>query len=975
MTYKNIPVLLALLFSVLMGVKAQELRDFTFSHLGTADGMHTQRVYSILQTSDGALWWSTKNGVERYNGVNIKHYLLGDADMYSDYAGKRINLCNHFDKDVKAPDASGILAFDNKGRIFAYNVSHDEFVLKEDICGMLKEQVDLNDILQTAGGYWLATNKGIFFLHDHQLIPVVRKCHANYIIPVNATLLFCTRQGVMEYKQKPKEMPKPNTAMRAIVPYDVESGYYDHVYNKVWLGGYSSGIRILTPKKQGYQEINIGMTHNPVRVFYPYDMHSMLIGIDGMGVYKSARNVSEGTASVNLLFNANDGPHGVLHGNGIYSLIRDFWGNIVIGSYSGGIDIARPVGTTVAIFQHTANNHQSLLNDHVNSVCQSPSGKLLIGTDNGVSIYDPKSERWGHACEGSVVLNLCKTPQGSILAATYGQGVMELTEDGQAHTLYSTANGTLRDDHVYKLLYDREGNLWIGGLDGELTQLTAAGARYYPLHYVKDMLQLPDGRIAVGTTYGITLLTPSNGKREELNYYPKQEKDCNNFVHTMYLNDDRELWIGTDGGGIYVYDLTTGQSRHLTTRNGLPSNYVNSIHKDVLNRIIIATEHGLSFADPKNNDRIIGVNYCYGVDREYTSRSVINLDNGHMVLGSTTGALVVNPNHIQEINYTAKLNLSALVCDEDTDEDWKERVHRQLSDRRLDLSYGQRTFELFFEAINLRNQSDIVYQYKVDGGEWSSPSSQQFIRFTSMEPGKHRLSLRCVSRTCGAELDEISLTIKIGQPWWNTWWMWIIYLFLLAMAFYGAWRVYHLHTKYMRLVVNNPSLNADVVRKGEISHGGPQGTVPGMAAARKPLECTEGEMRDEGGETRDEGGEMRDEGGEMREEEDEGSEFISRATTLIIDNISDSDFTIDCLCREMAMSRTLFYVKLKSYTGKSPQDFIRVIRLERAAALLRNGRPVTDAAALTGFDNPKYFSTVFKKYFGVSPSEFKKSRD
>lgn len=101
MTYKNIPVLLALLFSVLMGVKAQELRDFTFSHLGTADGMHTQRVYSILQTSDGALWWSTKNGVERYNGVNIKHYLLGDVDVYSDYAGKRINLCNHFGKDVK----------------------------------------------------------------------------------------------------------------------------------------------------------------------------------------------------------------------------------------------------------------------------------------------------------------------------------------------------------------------------------------------------------------------------------------------------------------------------------------------------------------------------------------------------------------------------------------------------------------------------------------------------------------------------------------------------------------------------------------------------------------------------------------------------------------------------------------------------------------------------------------------------------
>jgi AraC-like DNA-binding protein len=70
------------------------------------------------------------------------------------------------------------------------------------------------------------------------------------------------------------------------------------------------------------------------------------------------------------------------------------------------------------------------------------------------------------------------------------------------------------------------------------------------------------------------------------------------------------------------------------------------------------------------------------------------------------------------------------------------------------------------------------------------------------------------------------------------------------------------------------------------------------------------------------------------------------------------------------MSRTLFYLKLKTYTGKSPQDFIRIIRLERAAALLRNGSSVMDAATLTGFENPKYFSTVFKKYFGVSPSKY-----
>ena len=104
--------------------------------------------------------------------------------------------------------------------------------------------------------------------------------------------------------------------------------------------------------------------------------------------------------------------------------------------------------------------------------------------------------------------------------------------------------------------------------------------------------------------------------------------------------------------------------------------------------------------------------------------------------------------------------------------------------------------------------------------------------------------------------------------------------------------------------------------------------------------------------------------------DDTGKEFVDKATGLIMERLSDTDFTINDLCREMAMSRTLFYVKLKSYTGKSPQDFIRIIRLERAASLLRSGSTVTDAATMTGFDNPKYFSTVFKKYFDLPPSKY-----
>lgn len=100
--------------------------------------------------------------------------------------------------------------------------------------------------------------------------------------------------------------------------------------------------------------------------------------------------------------------------------------------------------------------------------------------------------------------------------------------------------------------------------------------------------------------------------------------------------------------------------------------------------------------------------------------------------------------------------------------------------------------------------------------------------------------------------------------------------------------------------------------------------------------------------------------------------FVDKATQTVLDHLDEEDFDVNHLCREMAMSRTLFYGRLKTLTGKAPQEFMRLIRLEQAAALLRKGVPVLDVATRCGFPNSKYFSTVFKKHFGMPPSKYKK---
>ena len=100
-------------------------------------------------------------------------------------------------------------------------------------------------------------------------------------------------------------------------------------------------------------------------------------------------------------------------------------------------------------------------------------------------------------------------------------------------------------------------------------------------------------------------------------------------------------------------------------------------------------------------------------------------------------------------------------------------------------------------------------------------------------------------------------------------------------------------------------------------------------------------------------------------------EFMEKVLAVMDKSCSDPLFQVDDLCREMAMSRTAFYNKLKAVTGKAPNDFIRIFRLERAAELLSSGGlTVTEAADRVGFSDAKYFSSCFRRHFGVSPSKY-----
>lgn len=100
-------------------------------------------------------------------------------------------------------------------------------------------------------------------------------------------------------------------------------------------------------------------------------------------------------------------------------------------------------------------------------------------------------------------------------------------------------------------------------------------------------------------------------------------------------------------------------------------------------------------------------------------------------------------------------------------------------------------------------------------------------------------------------------------------------------------------------------------------------------------------------------------------------EFLSKVVTTIEDKLMDESFSVDVLATEMAMSRTVFYNKINALTGHSPIDLILDIKMKKAAGLIKEkSYLISEVAYLVGYSNPKNFSTAFKKYYGVSPSQF-----
>ena len=107
---------------------------------------------------------------------------------------------------------------------------------------------------------------------------------------------------------------------------------------------------------------------------------------------------------------------------------------------------------------------------------------------------------------------------------------------------------------------------------------------------------------------------------------------------------------------------------------------------------------------------------------------------------------------------------------------------------------------------------------------------------------------------------------------------------------------------------------------------------------------------------------------------DRDKEFADRLAAVLEQNLSRPEFSIDEFAQLMKLGRTVFYRKLRGVTGYSPNEYLRVVRMKKAAELLLSGENLTvaEVSYKVGISDPFYFSKCFKTQFGVAPSVYQR---
>ena len=255
------------------------------------------------------------------------------------------------------------------------------------------------------------------------------------------------------------------------------------------------------------------------------------------------------------------------------------------------------------------------------------------------------------------------------------------------------------------------------------------------------------------------------------------------FAISLYEDPEGIIWIGSAEGGLNRLDPNTNVFTYFTTREGLPSNQVNSIIGDERGNLWLGTSQGLCRFNPTTHT-CRNFDESDGLPDNFFNIGSIYRHNGKLFLGTPNGLVIFHPDSIKETTNTLPVYITSLKVRE---KPIALSLDKNSLDKNIELPYQENFLSFDFTAINYSSPEKTRYAYQLEGvdPDWVPSGNRRFANYTDLSPGSYTFRVKASIDNHVWNEAEATIKILIHPPWWQTWWAYGLYALLGIGVLFG----------------------------------------------------------------------------------------------------------------------------------------------------------------------------------------------
>jgi ligand-binding sensor domain-containing protein/serine phosphatase RsbU (regulator of sigma subunit) len=751
-----------------------------FNHLTINDGLSQSSITCILQDKNGFMWFGTQDGLNRYDGYDIK--------IFKNIPGDSTSLTDNFIFSL-IEDQSGTLYVETQsGTFHRYNPGTESFKIVNE------KSLNFTGAKINSVGAKLRESSGITWTGG--------------LSKGTGLIRLDTRTG------KSTTFKHNISDPSSLSDDKVYSVYRDRSGN-LWIGTFGGLDRFdgQTEKFIHYRNIPGNLNSLPDNWVWPIFEDSQ--GNLWIGTVRGG--LSRFEPGTNTFINYKNDPNdpNSLNDNFVFSICEDRGGLIWIGTNLGGVNYFSPSTQAFETFKNDPGNKNSLSDDVVLSMLVDRNDNYWIGTrTGGLNKFNYQNKNFTHfkhdpSNKNSIISNsiqsLLQDKEGNIWIGTYSNGLdLFNPETGSfTHYIYNPSDSTsLSDNRIYSLVDDESGNIWIGTYGGGLNKLDKATGKFFRYQFKEgDSTSISSDAtwsLAIDNNNNLWIGTFGGGanvlnlKSGTFTYYKNTPDDSTTIADDNIIRifkDSRGIiWIGSTKG-LSRYSKQNNNFRNFDEKDGLANNFIYGIEEDAAGNLWLSTNNGLSRFNPANET----FRNFYSRDglqgNEFNQNAFAkDVKRGYLLFGGTDGFNVFDPDKIKGNMFVPPIAFTKYIRYNTDDEEGKPIYEKGISVRdSILLTYKDNIATFQFAALSYFNNSENQYKYKLEGfnENWIQLGNNHTITFTNLSSGDY------VLRVIGSNNDGIwneegrTLFIEVTPPWWRTNIAYGIYIIFFLSFLYG----------------------------------------------------------------------------------------------------------------------------------------------------------------------------------------------